>query len=81
MIGLGLQSTGRESWALEAHHPDGHVRKLTKSFPVCRDVDEAMERLREKARLDPDFCAEYEGWLIVPVRLDKGVRLRRLVAQ
>lgn len=77
---VGLKSTGQEAWTAVARHPDGRMRNMTKSFPICRDEDEAMERVASRATTDLDFAVEYEEWTFYPMRLDRGIRLKKVFA-
>ena len=77
--GASLASTGKEKWAIEARHVDGRIRKMHRTFPFCRDVQEAQERLIAKATADPDFLREYKDWYFTFTPLDKALRLAQVV--
>lgn len=75
---LGIKPTGREAWTPVARHPDGRMRNMARSFPICRDADEALERVANRAMVDATFAAEYEDWTFYPMRLDRGIKLRKV---
>lgn len=77
-VGLALRPTGRESWAIEARHPDGRVRPMMATFPFCRSKEEAIDRLQQRVLADSDFCLRWQEWSFdfIPVHL--RIKLRKV---